>query len=1415
MIIETFLNDKGFSVSQHAQVFQHIRGLGDLPTHVNSDIVEYWKEACCGNTQAQDSEPKSKGDSSILEEFENAPPIIKYRMVKDAMLNTSANCDVLNQEAYLSTLNAIMPVIVLSAANMEEVQSLLTKLEDDSFNLGPKYISNIVAICPALCSLAVELMVAQINNAGTMTGDESTTSDQQSNNSNNSSSSSTSQIPSPAGTALSSSPAILDTFTNSSSNIRKWRAMQVIIAIAAQSLSLARMVRGYLLPRSEMAAACIEITALFIRDMHTFFDQDVLPLSQKICSNQFFKNIPDVVLKCIFDCLLDTLSSSSRYDPNATENYQTITTCGRCLVVIFQLCADRMSAVCPLSLLSPVLSKLMSEDAVGPLPPAVEASWIHRLRVSTVILVARLIVNHGAGILKKTASTEHSVPATPLPYLKSASASGICAIQDEMPILLPILKRCLILLSPDSQYQQRSMQARVKKGGEVEQGEIFIDTMQPFCQLFVLHLSLAVQFSSRETLRELVLTEMEIKHLGDLLPLPPLAGGALAAKDTSLIRSIEGSLVRMERSPERLVAVLMGIPRPTHINAQHETAADFLHTLRLLLHFDIFRAAKTSAIAAHPPGQPPPPVDPTIPDAHVALTEVMIYVSQTASWPPHAALQRTLDLWMARCARGPGGSAIGGAATAAGTIGGGWSGGVGLLLPLMPELVKKLTEPLQCTLSPPNILRAATRTSSKYQDCFCWSSRTRGLTVLHIRELGEEWTKLCAADTSIFSLNSVCGGVLSSPCLCPCAIKELAAADTNVLMDKVWPGVIACYTALRYAVNTVDNQSLHMAPFICDFRSLPVKSAIQVLSALKFDPTTHAMLSSMLDCVRRLVPELLADARLLLPLHTQESLSIPSLVGTSSLSLQSHSVLEMQRILTGSLCSHILKRYSDVIATSDNAFVATAKVGQGGSSSFSDLTGNKRPREPASSNGSNLPSTVASIAPDESNKVVSTDLFAIFRQIHAACPTPQSLELWLINWLFTVEDLRVSSKRWDQRGAKKRGERSGIANLTCHFSSYSHLAQEPLCLMRLPIELLHIPLVLQLVSFLTQNLLLASRAAASEALRAKKSVVNALWRGQGAQAAMAPGKLGKSCWDVCLFIEDNTYAELQELILSRMLLQIWYRYSLPTEFQTNFPVDDLTRSLSSPDGDEYPVVRTTLMDLLDSLLSRAPGLVGLLLHYGLNDNDMALLCGKPRLCEALGKGLYRTIITLSGHCMTVPILQGILSHCMLFLKHSRNDTINKKLCIALPSFLLKSSGCLTPFHIPDDAESIHSVIKSIYFIMQKRFPTCALRLIDLALLSENAAKFRRDNEIYQDGDSLGAKRLRAMLLNLPLHSIRNASGNIDSGSAEKALNGDKKVDVVEVDRSHRSLLACHLLAKSGLLSLGTDETAKKRPKAKA
>jgi hypothetical protein len=465
-------------------------------------------------------------------------------------------------------------------------------------------------------------------------------------------------------------------------------------------------------------------------------------------------------------------------------------------------------------------------------------------------------------------------------------------------------------------------------------------------------------------------------------------------------------------------------------------------------------------------------------------------------------------------------------------------------------------------------------------------------------------------------------------------------------------------------------------------------------------------------------------------------------------------------------------------------------------------------------------------------------LFQQFVSLHASSPTPQQFELSLVNWLFLAHDRLCS------HGASLFSHAPPPTAWRTVLSSYSQLALEPLLLLRLPEPLLHVPLVLRLVVFITLHALLASRAAAAEAMKAKRATLKEVWKGSQAGGSSSSslslpgqGKQGRSSWDVCLFVDEGVFGDLQELILCRMLISLWRRFSETRPAAAS--------AANGPDSDCSAAFRSIICDALDSITSRSTGLVELLLHFGLDGCAAALLCSRPRSQEAFSRGLYRAVVSLppSGLGMTAPVMQGVLGHCLLLLQHSSSHAACERLCHALPTFITRSraSGCLTPFHSPSVLDGINGTILSIFAIAVSRFPVCAAKFIDALVLSEGSASLLasgsgggrggggrgrgrgagEDHDIaslashgamqgqgqgHGDGELVGTRRLRSLLLSLPASAASAASSSSSSSSSYsfKAYldgNGEDEYGPTGEERGPRSVLASHLFALTGLLGL--------------
>ena len=1455
----------------------------------------YWREALSGGnsigSSGSDSGSEEGGSSRNDVSFDGSSLAGKFRFVQRVLLSGGSDCDVFNHAAYLPILSTLLPVLLLSGTR-EDAAAYLARLACESMSLAPEHISNIIACCPTLCAMAVEMCVSAVAGGDTDGGSEE------------------------------GSSSLRDAS-------KRWRALQVLLAVASKSPQLARTVRSLLAAKKTLASVCVEITASHVGhwDVAAWLDEEVMPAA-RLHECWFFKGLPAGAYRCIADCLIETMadatrgivrtsspslstsssssssSSSSRggggggalrlQEQRGAPTVDALRINARWLVVVMQLSSQSGLSVSLRNAL-PVF-EAMSEPSSEGAGDAEGVLWAQRVRLVMAMLLSRLLLGNNA-----SSSGDKSDPS-PLPYVK---ASAPVPLEDEAAVFALVAK-CVKLLGGAS--------AASGGGGSstsrAESGELYINTHQPALLLYCMYLSLCCVCSNRGGVRELCVVELGLAHL-DLLGEKEREAGAGGAA----IRALE-KCVRSERSAEKLVATFAALPMPDTITASCEQAGDWLHVLRLLLQFDIFRAAKEArekaareererereregrergrsranslceddgAIVGGPSSVAPSPThSAALPSVYSVLNGVMHHVLRTCAWPPPPCLQRVLDLWVAKCTdkkifSSSSSMSSGGSIAHSSSIGSAFQiDDDGLpLMPPLPSLVEQAMQSL--VLYSPDALGwggGGIAAAGRVRVCFCGSPSAR----LHVTGMAEEWARTEAAASAAASPSALAGASprtsshkkysparLALVCpfrlqlqegryCCPCSEGESASAtaaagDVNALFS----GAVACYASMRYALSAADVQGLYPAPFAASYRELPVRRALELLLALKADAATFALLERMLEMCSRLVPE--AALGVCRDAVGPRPMALPELSGGGdalAVGAEASRMDLMRRFLASDAVLHVpaaAARGGSSTGANRGSSIAMPSLP---TSELRELfveifrpfflaaywakEGSKTAKVTAQAQGPLSYMDVVAEEPGQQESAAATArLWCAWLHLHAAASVPQALELFAINWLFSLQ--------------AEQGSRLGCSQ-RLHFTSYAVMAQEPIALLRLTSTLLHVPLALKIVCFVIRGLLPASRTGAVLALRTKKAAAVSAWAAAG-KGSSAPGSaptvasiinpsntpsaghMGRSVHDASLFVDEAVFLDLQAVILSRMLVEVWLDYVRHASAQSDHR-DCAGHGVS---------IRESVLDLLEGLVGgeadadaagtggtagvgvagvgpgppAPPAIMASLLHFGVTEGAARLLCLRPALSDALGRGVYAAVHGVNSRASLDPSvvaltstgLVSLLSHCHLFLLHHHpgpvSSSLAKRLAIALPRFIFATIHCLTRFHPQSSITAVANAVRGIFVLLRDRHPVAAMRLVDAAVLSgvqrtERVKVMREDRGGRDAGvgrieqEVVGVQRLRESILELARDCEFQGWGR---GKDAKELKRDKAGAGVD-GRSQRNVLASQMLAASGL-----------------
>ena len=1533
--------------------------------HLSREAEIYWREALYGTKIAVDFE------------FESCSLPKRFRYAQAALLG-EANADIFNHTAYLPALSTLLPVLLLSATR-DDARSYLARLGGDTVSLAPEHISNAIACCPILCPMVVDMCVSAMVNQGGGEGSGSSSGSNGSSGSSGLGSSSSSSSSSGSSSGHDARNADGGTATSSRRETsRRWCALQILLAIASKSTALARAVRSILTSKKVLASVCIEITAKHVGawDVAEWLDRDIMPAA-RMHECWFFKGLPEGAYRCISDCALQTMAEALRgivhtdacgkeTDLDREDHLLRLgTNMGSSSIDVLRINARWLVAVLCLSSQArlsvslggalPILESMM-EPSSG---QAAEASridlrgetfldvngglWVLRLRIVLAVLLSRLLVASSAStasaISAGSASISSCAGAEPLPYVKP---SAPVHAEDEGAVSA-LVSKCVKLLGGAHSSSGSAAQAaaqRTSGSGSVtavpsEIGELWIDTSQSSLQLYCMYLSLCCVCSSRVGVRDLCIVELGLGHMdvfGDR-ERDTVAGGGGA-----VIRSLE-QCVRTERNAEKIIATFSSMPLPACLTAGREQAGDWLQVMRLLLQFDIFRAAKESRdkgvheeregweragsrgnsltheeVAVRVPNASSMAPGLALPSIYSVLNDTMQHVLKVCAWPPPACLQRVIDLWVSKCTekrtypvltQGSGNSSGSSSSSTSHSHSSGMgrtdsANGASLASaaadpqPLLPPMPAQVEQSMRClVLYSPD--------SGRHEVCFCGCPAAR----LHVTGMAEEWARAEAAAAAAAAPASSLGAssraapkrhttarlALVGPfrlyCeegmyVCPCyrgrgggtggsssgsssnrSGESCCSSSGGAEVHALFAGVVTCYASMRYALGAADTQGLCPAPFAANYRELPVKRALELLLVLKADPASFALLDRMLELCARLVPEALPgvcrDALGARPV------SLPG--GHNGVPGDTAGRAACMRQLVTS--EHILR----VAPPTGRAAHGSVSAGRAAGIAlpslpaaelralFVEIMGpflvtaywaNEDRKTGQNSSSSGRGSGISGICSggamevDDVQSATTTSMWCAWLHLHASASAPQALELFAVNWLFSLQS--------DQ------GSRLGCSQ-RIHFTSYAALAQEPTALLRLPSSVLHIPLVLKIVGHVMRGLLLASRAGAVLALRAKKALAVAAWAaaGKGSSSAGAPptaasvmhpintapaGRLGKSAHDLCLFIDEGVFLDLQTVILARMLMEVWLDYQRQRQEEGE----------GAGDGDgegedvagEAASLRASVLDLLEVLVGgdvegsslgvevgggTAPSqpLISSLLHFGVSDGAARLLCLRPNLSEALGRGIYSAVYGVNARCsgsictsggsadpavmLTSSGLASILQHCLLFLQHHHPGRVSaslaKRLATALPRFLFATIHCLTRFHPQSAITALTTVTRALFLLLRSRHPVAAMRMVDFAVMSEvqRAERVKEARDISIAGgrleqEAVGVQRLRASVLELVRDTDFQGWGKPKDGKEaqerKRGRAGDCGGSADRVVRTPRSLLASELLRRSDL-----------------
>jgi hypothetical protein len=359
-----------------------------------------------------------------------------------------------------------------------------------------------------------------------------------------------------------------------------------------------------------------------------------------------------------------------------------------------------------------------------------------------------------------------------------------------------------------------------------------------------------------------------------------------------------------------------------------------------------------------------------------------------------------------------------------------------------------------------------------------------------------------------------------------------------------------------------------------DLRELPMRKAVQLLSATAWmSIASHRMLGALLPLLAVHAPEVvLADQLPVLKCHSARiALELSLLSSSSSGGSSKDTQSAYLRDLSDILCRRIQPRMF-------------------GNNNAVKFQHNDRKEEE-----------------DEDATVLRR-----FRLLHALSPTPQQLELALINALYTIDHSTAAM--------------GPLRPLRAHF--YHEMAQQPPALLRLSLEMLREPVVLSLLRMVVISLLPAFHAAVAVNTGVASKAADELSRPlppgvPGFRAATQTGALARShsSRDVGKYFDEDVFETMTDYISVGMLLSVWECSSLGNgDANDNSNGGAATGGIDPPSSFEPGIIQppqggmwrgaltSNLTLLLMHFLSSSPSCLYLLLLQGIQPSTFELIC---------------------------------------------------------------------------------------------------------------------------------------------------------------------------------------------------------------
>lgn len=741
---------------------------------------------------------------------------------------------------------------------------------------------------------------------------------------------------------------------------------------------------------------------------------------------------------------------------------------------------------------------------------------------------------------------------------------------------------------------------------------------------------------------------------------------------------------------------------------------------------------------------------------------LMISVLKSARWPPHSLLQTCIDRWLIRCVGV--GMRIGSCSERASSI---EKDCPRLGMPLLQNEATDLTQALLCrarshgSFPPPfsdpvrdtkQIQRSKERNTHTNTNMI--RNRRGNIDIPFPVDLDNPYATFLRQCKYTVSFNTFDFEANShrhetdhavSPAVKSDDENDLASDDTEYSTDMGWVGVIACYSALHYASismylnNTVSTDPGHSCdvtyngPYVCDFRLLPVKRAVEFLLSKCLESSGSAVEAGMdksmtisgrkesrvlnsyheifirlVDAISELCPELLMIDRCdCFNFENIVTSPVASSYSDDNASLRNDQKEQKENLFVSSLIGLLSKT-----GVESDIYIPQHKL----VAEIMSITPTTTCNLSTDSVLGQLLEGILSLAFEApSSKQRCAGLWAVWRALHDCHACPQQFELLTLIVLVHRDQSDCSPKL---------------------FTSYEQLIQDPLMLFNLPLRILSNLFALRLIIFITRGALTASAGSVQRALAIKHRV---------AQNFLAASMQHRSTTEVSLYLHKDTFLHLQDVMAVRLIIHLWEELidqSADVAVETRLVLNDFILALFEESLSLSALLLCHQLTLqgFELLLSCAPSVALMVCEVHLAAVQSSTAAFESLMTVAaleIDPTLTSTSVIfttsanaaslLAAQCEVPPEdVERLLMHSLCILRltsvqHRGMSTtlenlhaVVKQIAKAMPNFLLFATNSLNAHLVKEDVRAIEQLSAAVLHILFESYPKYAAKMHNFA-----------------------------------------------------------------------------------------------------